>query len=475
MGGPVSDSSAVNKVPARSEPNMPFAKKLALFFVFAMIFMGNDALVFAQNITQQVQISSSPNPVGSGARALGMGGAFIAVADDATAASWNPGGLIQLEKPEVSMVGSWYTRSEDFSSDAESDPLGDSSTDSADLNYLSAVYPFNFLNRNMVVSLNYQRLYDFNRDLNFAYSYRGQYDPKLSYGLTQNIEIKQSGGLIAISPAYCVEVIPNLSFGMTLNFWTDAFFDNGWNRIYSSRGSGYTNIGDVTYNYATGADIRDKYESLWGFNATIGFLWDVSELISIGGVFKTPWTANMHHTYASSEFQRYADSNVTSSYTDSFEEQVELDFPLSYGLGIAFRFSDAFTCSLDVHRTEWGSFAYRDGNGVETSPIDGRPMAYSDIGPTHQVRMGGEYLLILERTIVPLRAGLFYDPEPGEDGSRAFYGFSVGSGVSYGLLVLDAAYQFRFGNNIDGVVLSHPGSSADIRQHEILVSAIYHF
>ena len=50
------------------------------------------------------QITSSPNVVGSGARALGMGGAFIAIADDATAASWNPGGLTQLERPEMSLV-----------------------------------------------------------------------------------------------------------------------------------------------------------------------------------------------------------------------------------------------------------------------------------------------------------------------------------------------------------------------------------
>jgi hypothetical protein len=41
------------------------------------------------------------NPVGSGARALDMVGAFIAGADDATAGSWNPGGLIQLEPPKI--------------------------------------------------------------------------------------------------------------------------------------------------------------------------------------------------------------------------------------------------------------------------------------------------------------------------------------------------------------------------------------
>src|SRR5215467_2566989 len=42
--------------------------------------------------------------VGSGARAFGMGGAFIAVADDGTASSFNPAGLCVLEKPEGSVV-----------------------------------------------------------------------------------------------------------------------------------------------------------------------------------------------------------------------------------------------------------------------------------------------------------------------------------------------------------------------------------
>ena len=36
---------------------------------------------------------------------MGMGGAFLARADDATAASWNPAGLSYLRLPEVSLVG----------------------------------------------------------------------------------------------------------------------------------------------------------------------------------------------------------------------------------------------------------------------------------------------------------------------------------------------------------------------------------
>ena len=36
---------------------------------------------------------------GAGARAMGLGGAFTAVADDATAVSFNPAGLAQLMDP----------------------------------------------------------------------------------------------------------------------------------------------------------------------------------------------------------------------------------------------------------------------------------------------------------------------------------------------------------------------------------------
>ncbi len=45
--------------------------------------------------------------MGIGARPLGMGGAFVALADDGTAAFWNPAGLGQLDKPQLA---SMYTR-----------------------------------------------------------------------------------------------------------------------------------------------------------------------------------------------------------------------------------------------------------------------------------------------------------------------------------------------------------------------------
>lgn len=52
---------------------------------------------FAQADIQNFGANSNALGLGVGARATGMGGAFVALADDATAAYWNPAGLGQME------------------------------------------------------------------------------------------------------------------------------------------------------------------------------------------------------------------------------------------------------------------------------------------------------------------------------------------------------------------------------------------
>ena len=138
-------------------------KKTALaMFVLITLFVGTGVEIGRANgiDTLRPETASSMNPVGSGARAIGMGGAFIGVADDATAASWNPGGLLQLERPEASIMGSYFVRFEDQDVDQPETIVDGQTIKNANLNYLSGVYPFELFNRNIVVSLNYQRLFD---------------------------------------------------------------------------------------------------------------------------------------------------------------------------------------------------------------------------------------------------------------------------------------------------------------------------
>jgi len=60
--------------------------------------------LFVKNVSK-VGITAAPFlEIGVGARAVGMGGAFVATADDATALYWNPGGLVRLKRSEVIFV-----------------------------------------------------------------------------------------------------------------------------------------------------------------------------------------------------------------------------------------------------------------------------------------------------------------------------------------------------------------------------------
>ena len=214
-------------------------------------------------IAQEIEFGSSPNPVGSGARALGMGGAFIAIADDATAASWNPGGLIQLENPEVSIVGAGYSRSEDntFGGHPESD--GDHSSSDGNLNYLSAAYPFNAFNRNMIVALTYQHLYDFNRSWQFDYLYSQE-----GMMFDWDVDYDQEGGLSAVGFSYAIQVIPTLSVGVTMNIWNDDIGNNNWTQDTSISGPGSLGMFQLNQTYHN----IDEY-TFEGLNFNLGFLW----------------------------------------------------------------------------------------------------------------------------------------------------------------------------------------------------------
>ena len=67
------------------------------------------------------QTAIEPPIVSPGARSLGLGGAFVAVADDATAAWANPSGLMQLARPEISVEGrSWSEDREGVASNQSS-------------------------------------------------------------------------------------------------------------------------------------------------------------------------------------------------------------------------------------------------------------------------------------------------------------------------------------------------------------------
>jgi long-subunit fatty acid transport protein len=448
------------------KPTFSFSQCLMwilLFLFFITFFPAN--IVFAQSL-QRIEVPSSMNPVGSGARALGMGGAFIAVADDATAASWNPGGLIQLETPEVSVVGAYFQRNEDLTFGTNPEADGGQDVVNGNLNYLSAAYPFTAFNRNMIVSVNYQHLFDFTRQWAFPLTHT---EP--NFVLDRDIDIEQEGSLSAIGIAYCMQWTPSISFGITLNLWQDGLYDNKWQAETIQSGSGEYVGSDVIF------EGKGKDEYLFnGFNANLGLLWHINSQLTLGLVIKTPFTADLTHKSSyEMEIVRTDDDAVISFGSSSDETDEELDMPMSYGVGLAYRFSDTLTTSLDIYRTEWGDYILTDSEGNKISPITGESADEANVKPTHQVRAGVEYLYIKDTYVIPFRGGIFYDPAPTDRNPDDFYGLSLGGGIAIGKFIFDMAYQYRFGNNVNTYILESNDFSEDVQEHSVYTSLIYHF
>ena len=395
-----------------------------------------------------------------------MGGAFISVADDATAATWNPGGLVQLEKPEMSVVFGSLWRSEDKNFENHPEASGKEDVSELSLNYLSAAFPFAFADRNMVVSLNYQNLYEFNRDWSYIY----QYPATSIYSGPAQFEYKQQGELYALGLAYSADITTNFSAGITINYWGDFIYENSWEQNYVTKAK--FNLSGMPIDYTNYKTEEYLFE---GWNAVIGFLYRFNEQLTLGGVFKSPFTADIEHTVSENEETVFSTLNNIETFSASSQQDAELNMPMSYGIGLAYRFSDSLTISGDIYRTHWDDFSLENDQGIETSPISGRNIDESDIDPTTWFRMGAEYLMIREKYVFPVRAGIFYDPAPADGSPDDFYGFSVGGGIGYKRYIFDIAYQFRHGSDVDASMWQGSNLPIDVNEHKIYCSLIVYF
>ena len=424
-------------------------------------------LPFGISLPPSLNFATSPAPVGSGARAQGKAIAFIGVADDATAASHNPGGLVQLQLPEASAVGAYFIRLEGQDVTQPGIGVDDQTLDSFTLNYLSVVYPFRLLARNMVVSFNFQRLFDLQSATDVV-------APFATIDGVQQVRSRQEGGLFTISPAVAVQLTPAFSVGVAFNIWPD-LFGNGWDQDVTVRGEGFVASGPRAVPFVSDGRIKEDFD-FEGFNVTVGFLWTLNRIFTLGGVFRSPFTAKVTRKHTSSLNVTLQDGSPPVTSTLNFTETLDMDMPLSYGLGLAARLSDRLTLALDVSRVHWSDFKLEESTRDDVLLVEngapsgkGKAVLGGAGDDTTSVRLGAEYLWIRPRTLIPFRAGVFYDPEPGDGGTDHFFGFSLGTGLTVKSFVFDVAYTFRAGT------VQSAATDTTIYQHQALASLIYHF
>ncbi|TLD41673.1 MAG: hypothetical protein JETT_2034 [Candidatus Jettenia ecosi] len=432
---------------------------ILFMLVLTFIFMQLTTPSFAQETT----INAIPLPIGSGARALGQGGAFIAVADDATAASWNPGALTQLERPELSVVGSFLSTHQDFDPGDTGFSLGDEDVSRGDLNYFSIAYPLKIFGKNLVAALSYQQKFDFHMKIDFDQTLVNPLDQSITQ---QEIDFESKGGVGALTPAISMLVLPKLSIGVAVNFYTDEFFGNfAWKEKTQIRATSPTSTDTV--------DAHLTFKNFQAVNVTTGLLLDIWEKedkrLTFGAVYHTPYEATV---------DRVTDNVFIISserFSDRRREPFTVDYPMSAGAGFGFRYNDALLFSMDMTWTDWSEFEQKnEDTGEKSLPLGGVPTD-REIDDTYAVRFGTEYLIFRQKVIIPIRGGAFYDPRPSLDDPIDIYGFGVGSGIAFKRLSIDGAYQFRWANDADGEDFGLAGTHFDITEHLFLASIIVYF
>ena len=385
-----------------------------------------------------------------GARSMGFGGAFVALADDATAAFANPAGLVQLVEPEVSVeMRHWsYTTPLTYSGRLTGQPTGiglDTKTgierasfkdDHTGLSFLSFVYPkkkwsiafYRHLLANFELNSETQGLFaegpgPLNTFRLFDRRDRSEMEI-VTYGL--------SGGF---------RILENLSLGVGLTYSDGLLQGRQYHYLWDEDSlEGY--FGPTSFlpeRFVVGADFVAD-DSSFGFSA--GLLWRLASNWSLGAFYR------QGPRY---EFEFSAIGGPASNDPDLPPGTVQtisspIDFPNVYGAGLAYRSpSGRLALSFEWDQVEYSTiFDSLDATSSGEFIADG-----------NEYHLGAEYVFLGSQPLFALRAGIWHDPNHqvktefddeilegllGPTGDELHY--AIGFGTAFKRFQLDLAADF---------------------------------
>ena len=419
----------------------------------------------------QLDLQANANVIqGSGARAFGMGGAFLARADDATAASWNPAGLSYLRRPEISFV----MADGDFSAvtrDASNALFLTDNHHGRAPDFVALTYPFSVGSTTGAVQVSYQRVVSFDANRTIDEPTGGTTDGP---GRTRQIHSRGGFDVIAVGSGW--QVSRRLRFGLTVNRWID----------------GYRQTLEVPAPRSVPTRQNTEFD-FKGWNAHLGLIWSPFEALNVGAVVKTGFIAEVG--LLRSRIDTFDTSFGPIETSNAYSRQdLALIFPGAVGIGTSWRPRSNLTISLDYTKTHWSSgeifnfFTLPKTELEEPPPVPTAPTDFFSVLPypslndrkqkdTSQLRAGAEYVVIREKVKFPIRAGFFTDDQyfNAVGGPPRFTGVTFGLGVIVGPVLLDAAYLRETGSYTS---LETSGDSSfpvrnDVRFRQLLFSIIY--
>jgi len=405
----------------------------------------------------------------AGAKAMGMGFAFTAQADDPSAIYFNPAGIIQLDGMNF-MGGATFIKANGGTFTGTT-PLSGGATITEQQKDLNFIVPNMYLTKKV--------------SKDFAYGI-GVFSP---FGLGQEYTSPYFRGVLTKVDVQTIVVNPTLAFNVTDMLSVGLGVDFMYGRAKLKRTSVINNIVFAPPTFPTFTDNVanqvDNYKlsmdgdgTAWGYN--FGLLLNPSENVKVGFSYRSPFNLKLEDdsvevndisttplvftaSLPGGPYNGQTPGVLSAAGGPSFKTKgvTTFNLPATAALGMSVKL-DRLTIEADADWTFWHSWSRL------LVDLEGNTQLFADITSNAQwkdvvaFRVGAQYQVT---DPLSLRVGFAYDPTPvpGDtitaflpDATRLNY--SVGAGYKVGNWTIDGSYMFI--DKQDRTVANQPASNA---------------
>lgn len=453
-------------------------KKLMTKLSFGILF--TFGIVSGQSAYDAIHITE--NEEGFGTRALAMGGAYTALANDYAGIYWNPAGLGSIDKTVIHAELSHLQ----FSNDAlYMGNLTSNNQGFTKLKSLGFVMPLPTSQGSFVIAGGFNRVLDYDdhlyfegfgdvsNDIDFEIEDDNGdiYFYPFDQGVYRQEEVRSEGslrqwslgGALALSPNFTIGLTTSLVYGKEEYHFGFSQFDD--DDLY------YEYPGDFD-EYTVNQYLLSDYYAL---NLKLGGMVDLNNMLRVGGVITFPSTYYVEETHSFSD-NLYFDDGTDDPTEDSGNWDYRVKTPFIFDAGIAFT-NKLITLSASARYRDWSQTRF-EVSEYELDDQDYRSIISEnnylarDYDQVLEYRLGGEVTLPGLNT--KLRAGYTLIPSSLRDSNADRITYSAG--ISFKIdnnVSLDFSYLKRDWTRDSWDIYTPAGVNENIETHKILVGLTY--
>ena len=472
--------------------------KMHILKIFSAIILFS-SFISAQNYNDAIRLGLPG--LGSNARALGMGNAFNALSDDASAAFFNPAGFGLLKRIEFSGGLSFtnFVNTTTFFGNQTKD-----NTTNTSLNRVSFALPLPTYQGSLVFALSYYNTKDFTSVVKFngfnpsntskiqslldtdipydLYLTDNNYNTIINGNLNQSGDILNSGGIDHWTLSGAIEVQKNLFIGGNLTIISGNFesvndyYEDDTKNIYQ----GETAAGEPqTTDFRTFYFNNTLKWDIGGWNAKLGFLYQFEDLARFGVTVQFPKTFTINEEFLVSGSSEFGTGQIYKLDSDYYSDKVAYNSKTPFEITGAFAVnSKGIILSAEATLIDYSQLKFSKPDGLTSAYISEKNKEIKDVlTATFNFNLGAEYTI---PTIgLRIRGGFITQPSPFKEDASDFNHKYLTGGLGFianGTVGIDLAYAYGWWKDISDNYGSNVSRTfQDIKVHTVMLTTTYRF